>query len=79
MMPLLGLYRGLVINAADPLRQRRLLVDVPELHERGHRWALPCVPSGSRAVPKAGSTVWLTFENEEADTLVWLGTLPRAP
>ena len=78
-MPLTGLYRGQVMNASDPTRQRRLLVQVPQLQELGPQWALPCVPAGSRAMPTVGATVWLTFEQERDDTLVWLGTFPHRP
>lgn len=75
-MPMTGLYRGVVMSASDPMRQRRLRVQVPELDETGQHWAWPCVPAGSRAMPKVGATVWLTLEKEGGDTLVWLGTLP---
>ena len=73
-----GLLRGIVLNSADPLRQRRLLVSVPARPELGSTWALPCVPQGSRAVPKAGATVWLAVEQEQPSSLVWLGVLPSS-
>jgi hypothetical protein len=76
-MPDSGLYRGVVVNASDPARQRRLLVEVPGLDGLGQQWALPCVPAGSRAMPRVGSTVWLAFEKEQGGALVWLGTLPH--
>jgi len=73
-----GLLRGFVVNSVDPLRRRRLLVSVSTLPELGTTWALTCVPQGSRAIPKVGTTVWLMFEQEQPTSLVWLGVLPKA-
>jgi hypothetical protein len=49
-----GIYRAVVVNAADPLRRSRLQVRVDVLGT-GVAWALPCLPVGSRAVPKVGA------------------------
>jgi hypothetical protein len=76
-MAMTGLLRGTVVSSLDPLGQRRLLVSVPAMPELGRAWAVPCVPAGSRSVPKTGSTVWLTVEQDQPHVLVWLGVLPR--
>lgn len=75
MASLPGLYRALVVDAADPQRLNRLRVSVPAVAGFGERWALPCRPAGSRAVPKAGSTVWIAFEGGDPDQPVWVGVL----
>lgn len=70
-----GIYRAVVMNADDPNRQRRLLVNVPEVLGTA-LWAMPCVPAGSRAMPRAGAVVWVQFEAGDAARPVWVGTCP---
>ncbi len=70
-----GLYRALVVDAADPQRLNRLRVSVPAVAGLGECWALPCRPAGSRAMPKAGSTVWIAFEGGDPNHPVWVGVL----
>ena len=75
MAKLFGIYRAVVASADDPARRRRLLVTLPEA--RGAAlWAEPCVPAGSRAMPRAGAVVWIQFEGGHADKPVWVGTRP---
>lgn len=71
-----GLVRAVVVRSVDPQGQRRLLVTIAQRPELGAVWALPCVPQGSRAVPKVGTTVWLTVEQDMPASFVWLGILP---
>ena len=78
MAQLFGIYRAVVVSAADPARQRRLLVTVPEVPGAAV-WALPCVPAGSRATPRAGAIVWVQFEAGDAARPVWVGTRPGGP
>jgi hypothetical protein len=78
MAHLFGIYRAVVVSAADPASQRRLLVTVPDVLEEP-AWALPCVPAGSRATPRAGAVVWVQFEAGNARRPVWVGTRPGAP
>lgn len=75
MAQLFGIYRAVVVSAADPAGQRRLLVSVPEVLGTAV-WALPCVPAGSRAMPRAGTFVWVQFEAGNATRPVWIGTYP---
>jgi hypothetical protein len=75
MAQLFGIYRAVVVSADDPARQRRLLVTVPEVSD-APAWAVPCVPAGSRATPRAGSAVWVQFEGGNAAQPVWVGTYP---
>jgi Type VI secretion system/phage-baseplate injector OB domain len=75
MAQLFGIYRAVVVSAADPAGQRRLLVTLPEVLGAAV-WALPCVPAGSRATPRAGAAIWVQFEAGNADRPVWVGTRP---
>jgi hypothetical protein len=72
-----GLYRALVIATDDPLGQRRLKVKVPAVLGDVAVWALACIPAGSRAAPRAGTTVWIQFEGGDPASPVWLGVLPQ--
>ena len=47
-----GIYRAAVVKTADPLRSSRVQVQVPDVLGTNVEWALPCLPVGSRAVPK---------------------------
>jgi hypothetical protein len=78
MAQFFGIYRAVVVSAADPASRRRLLVTVPEVLEKTV-WALPCVPAGSRATPRAGALVWVQFEGGNAARPVWVGTRPGRP
>ena len=75
MAQLFGIYRAIVVNTDDPDGQRRLLVNLPGVLGTAV-WALPCVPAASRAIPRAGSFVWIQFEAGDAARPVWVGTRP---
>jgi hypothetical protein len=75
MAQLFAIYRAVVVSAADPAGQRRLLVTVPEVLGASV-WALPCVPAGSRATPRAGAVIWVQFEAGNSAGPVWVGTRP---
>ena len=79
MAQLFGIYQAVVVSAADPEGQRRLLVTVPEVLGAATLFALPCVPAGSRAAPRAGTVVWVQFEAGNPARPVWIGTRPKAP
>lgn len=74
-----GIYRAVVVNAADPLRRSRVQVRVKDVLGTGVAWALPCVPVGSRAVPKVGAGIWVMFEGGDPDHPVWMGVLRAVP
>lgn len=74
----LGIYRAVVVNAVDPSRRSRVQVRVPDVLGTDVAWALPCVPVGSRAVPKVGAGIWVMFEAGDPDDPVWMGVLRAA-
>ena len=76
MTNLFGIYRGRVVDAADPDHRRRLNIEVMEIADLGARWALPCVPVASRALPIVGAQVWVMFERGDPAFPVWMGVLP---
>jgi hypothetical protein len=76
MAKFFGIYQAVVASSADPTGQRRLLLTVPEVLGASEVWALPCVPAGSRAAPRAGAVVWVQFEGGDASRPVWVGTRP---
>lgn len=71
-----GIHRAVVTSTADPLQSRRLQVRVPAVLGEQAVWAEPCVPPGSRAMPKAGATVWVPFEEGDPTRPVWVGVKP---
>lgn len=78
-----GLYRATVINNADPLRQFRLQILIPEFSDQPLKaWALACWPANVPAnfypplpPPYPGQVVWVGFEKGDRDSPVWLGIL----
>jgi len=69
-----GIYRGVVMDNADPQSRMRLLVQVPAVLDTQNNWALPCIPIGATVVPTIGKGVWILFENGDPDHPVWMGT-----
>ena len=68
-------YRAVVDENHDPQRRGRLQVSVPGLGVSS-TWAeacLPPVPMVLLALPTAGSTVWVQFENGDRSRPVWTG------
>jgi hypothetical protein len=70
-----GIYRAVVTDDGDPLRLRRLKVQVPAVYGSESSWASACVPAGSRRQPKVGSGVWVMFEAGNPDYPVWMGVV----
>jgi hypothetical protein len=70
-----GLYRGSVLNTADPLMKGRMQVVVPSVSAAPSVWAMPCRDYKSTAMPPTGSLVWVMFENGDVSYPVWMGCM----
>ena len=70
-----GVYRGRVMNNADPMMKGRLQVSVPAVAAAATSWALPCRNYGSTATPPIGSAVWVMFEGGNLSIPVWMGCM----
>lgn len=71
-----GIYRAVVVSTCDPLKRRRVRIQVPDVLGAETPWAEACVAPGSRAKPKDGQTVWIQFEQGAAEHPVWVGVMP---
>lgn len=68
------LYRAIVRDNRDPASKGRLKVTIPTLSgDAVSDWIWPVVSSGYVVKPKAGQQVWVTFENGDRETPVWVG------
>jgi hypothetical protein len=67
-----GIYRGTVVNTADPLMQGRLQINVAS-RAFGASWAEPCREYKSTAAPPIGTQVWVMFEDGDPTHPVWMG------
>jgi hypothetical protein len=74
-MAYFGIYRGSVMNTADPTMKGRIQVSVASVGASSGSWALPCRDFGSKAVPPVGSAVWVMFEAGNVTNPVWLGCM----
>jgi len=69
-----GVYRATVLENADPLMQRRLLVRVPDASGDESVWAAACLPvPGTEKVPAIGDGVWIALESCDPSRPIWLG------
>ena len=77
--PILGKYRGTVVNNVDPQNMGRLSVTVPDVSNvQTSTWAMPSAalagslsPACSR--PPVGANVWVEFEQGNSDYPIWSG------
>ncbi len=77
-----GKYRAVVLDTADPMKLARVRVQVASVTGNAEIWAMPCVPfaeinSGEIALPREGSTIWVEFEQGNADLPIWVGGILR--
>jgi hypothetical protein len=70
-----GIYRGNVLNTADPMMKGRIQVRVPAIAVVASDWALPCREYRSTALPQVGSVVWVMFEGGDPSYPVWMGCM----
>lgn len=81
-----GIWPGIIENTADPNKECRVQVRVPQVYgpeEDGIPsldlpWARPCMPfvgksSGIAVVPEIGAGVWVMFVGGDPRLPVWLG------
>ena len=71
-----GKYRGVVVDADDPLMEKRLRVTVPEVPGADASWAAPSpalTADPDLQVPSVGSDVWVEFENGDVAYPLWVG------
>jgi hypothetical protein len=77
MALLYGKYRATVVDAADPMSNGRLQVDVPSAGVSGS-WAeasLPPIPASLVQLPPSGATIWVEFEEGDVNKPLWTGVL----
>jgi len=70
-----GVHRGMVVDATDPLLRGRLQVRVPGVLGEAVAWALPAVPTRAEDLPAVGNAVWILFEAGDPHSPVWLGAI----
>ncbi|HYO20504.1 MAG TPA: phage baseplate assembly protein V [Dermatophilaceae bacterium] len=72
--PMCGVYRATVLDDADPLMHRRLLVRVPEVSGDDPVWAAACLPvAETQDGPTVGDGVWIALESGDPSRPIWLG------
>lgn len=72
-----GIYRGFVVDRADPDGTGRVRVRLPALGDVA-MWAPGCFPAGAVGVlPEVGDQVWVAFEAGDPSFPVWLGVGAR--
>jgi Type VI secretion system/phage-baseplate injector OB domain len=78
---LVGLYRGVVVDADDPSGLNRLRVSIPTVAGLDSIWAHPCLPDPNNVpVVRRGQGVWVMFEAGDRSYPVWVGFYgTRAP
>lgn len=68
-----GVYRATVLDNADPLMHRRLLVRVPDVSGDEPVWAAACLPVPEiQEGPTVGDGVWIAYESHPSRP-IWLG------
>ena len=66
-----GIYRGIVVDTADPDNRGRITLQVPQiLGNAVTGWAWPIIGG---YVPKPGDGCWVMFEGGDPNFPLWLG------
>jgi len=68
-----GVYRGVVMNTADPAMKGRLQVNVPGIAGLSAGWASACREYGAKTTPPIGTAVWVMFEAGDVSKPIWIG------
>lgn len=74
-----GKYRAKVVETNDPEKRGRIRVMCPSvLHDCKSAWCEPCTPfgydlGGFIAIPQVGETVWIEFEEGNANKPIYIG------
>jgi hypothetical protein len=67
-------YRAIVMDVRDPADKGRIRVSIPSLSGSSTTdWIWPVVGAGYIVLPAPGDQVWVTFENGDKETPIWLG------
>jgi len=80
-----ALYRGVVVNNADPSKAGRVKVRVPGMLEPESAWALPCTLGGGAGergfyfVPEIGAEVVIWFHQGDVDEVNYMAGNWRFP
>ncbi len=86
MPSFIGKYRAIVMDNKDPEHRGRIKCKCPQvLGAEVLNWALPCLPYGGNkntgffSIPQEGSSVWIEFEQGDANRPVWVGVWWAVP
>lgn len=75
-----GLYRGMVVDNADPTHNGRIKVKVYGVYDNVSKadlpWAVPCWPFRSHYVPDKDEIVYVMFSAGNPNYPVWMGWCP---
>lgn len=74
-------YAGTVVTNIDPLKQGRLLVQVPDvLGADPCIWAVSASPIASiYTIPMPGDGVWIIFRDGDPNYAIWIGSWRGSP
>ena len=69
-----GVFRGVVKDNRDPLKQHRIQVELDHAPGQSTTWAWPMHPSGiTTPPPSIGQGVWVKFEKADPEFPLWYG------